>query len=53
MFSCEYYETFKNACFEEHLRTAASGWSLHSLNIFTKSWMWNFRLGKIFDFLDK
>ena len=24
MFSCEYYEIFKNTCFEEHLRAAAS-----------------------------
>ena len=24
VFSCEYYEIFKNTYFEEHLRTAAS-----------------------------
>ena len=24
MFSCEYWKNFKNACFEEHLQTAAS-----------------------------
>ena len=30
MFSCEYWEISKNTCFEEHVRTVASGETLGS-----------------------
>ena len=42
MYTCEYYEIFKNTCFEEHLQTAASTDSSNiieerlSCNIFAK-----------------
>ena len=57
VFSCEYCETLKNTCFEEHLRTAASLLliikSVTSIGhlFFFKNMTWSFLLRRFVDLL--